>query len=66
MSRELSELKSNLRLAAASLANDGIDTHEISCPEPTFTSAEAAVQAILECLKNEGFLMAVLHIRECR
>eukprot|EP00066_Takifugu_rubripes_P017617 XP_011606883.1 PREDICTED: LOW QUALITY PROTEIN: protein furry homolog [Takifugu rubripes] len=66
MSRELSELKSNLRLAAASLANNDIDTHESSCPEPTFTSAEAAVQAILECLKNDGLLMAVHYIRECR
>lgn len=65
MSRELSELKSNLRLASASLADD-IGTHESSCPGATLISAEAAVQAILECLKNSEFLMAVRYIRECR
>lgn len=65
MSRELSELKSNLRLAAASLADD-IGTHESSFPGPTLISAEAAVQAILECLKNSEFLTAVRYIRECR
>lgn len=65
MSRELSELKSNLRLAAESLADD-IGTRGSSCPGPTLTSAEAAVQAILECLNNNEFLMAVRYIGECR
>uniref|UniRef100_A0A8C4HHX3 Furry homolog a (Drosophila) n=1 Tax=Dicentrarchus labrax TaxID=13489 RepID=A0A8C4HHX3_DICLA len=57
MSRELNELKSNLRLAAASVTNDEIAGRQISCSEPTFNSSEAAVQAILECLKNNGFPM---------
>lgn len=65
MSRELSELKSSLRLAAVSLADD-IGTHESSCPGPNLISAEAAVQAILEYLKNNEFLLAVRCIRECR
>lgn len=65
MSRELSELKSNLRLAAASLADD-TGMHDGSCHGPTLISAEAAVQAILECLKNNEFLMAVCYIRKCR
>lgn len=66
MSRELNELKSNLRVAAASVTNDEIAAHESSCSEPTFSSSEVAVQAILECLKNDGFLMAIRYIRECR
>uniref|UniRef100_A0A8C4HGF7 Furry homolog a (Drosophila) n=1 Tax=Dicentrarchus labrax TaxID=13489 RepID=A0A8C4HGF7_DICLA len=66
MSRELNELKSNLRLAAASVTNDEIAGRQISCSEPTFNSSEAAVQAILECLKNNGFPMAIRYIRECR
>lgn len=65
MSRELSELKSNLRLAAASLADD-IGMHEGSCPGPTLISAEAGVQAILESMKNSELLMAVRYIRKCR
>ena len=66
MSRQLNELKSNLRIAAASLTNDEIASHESSCSEPTFSSSEAAVQAILESLKSNGFLMAIRYIRECR
>uniref|UniRef100_A0A3Q4BKZ5 Uncharacterized protein n=1 Tax=Mola mola TaxID=94237 RepID=A0A3Q4BKZ5_MOLML len=66
MSRQLNELKSNLRVAAASLTNDEIASHESSCSEPTFSSSEAAVQAILESLKSNGFLMAIRYIRECR
>uniref|UniRef100_A0A671Y3R8 FRY microtubule binding protein n=1 Tax=Sparus aurata TaxID=8175 RepID=A0A671Y3R8_SPAAU len=66
MSRELNELKSNLRVAAASVTNDEIAARESSCSEPTFSSSEVAVQAILECLKNNEFLTAVRYIRECR
>ncbi|XP_040902564.1 protein furry homolog isoform X3 [Toxotes jaculatrix] len=66
MSRELNELKSNLRVAAASVTNDEIAAHETSCSEPTFSSSEAAVQAILECLKNREFPTAIRYIRECR
>lgn len=66
MSRELNELKSSLRVAAASVSNDEIAARESSCSEPTFSSSEAAVQAILECLKNNEFLTAIRYIRECR
>ncbi|XP_075892588.1 protein furry homolog isoform X2 [Nelusetta ayraudi] len=66
MSKELNELKTNLRSAAASLTDDKSAVQESSCSEPTFSSSEAAVQAILECLKNNGYLMAIRYIRECR
>lgn len=66
MSKELNELKTNLRSAAASLTDDKSAAQESSCSEPTFSSSEAAVQAILECLKNNGYLMAIRYIRECR
>uniref|UniRef100_A0AAX7SII5 Furry homolog a (Drosophila) n=1 Tax=Astatotilapia calliptera TaxID=8154 RepID=A0AAX7SII5_ASTCA len=66
MSQELNELKSNLRLAAASVANDEIAACESSCSEPVFSSSEAAVQAILEGLKNNDFPTAVHYIRVCR
>ncbi|XP_041797379.1 protein furry homolog isoform X2 [Chelmon rostratus] len=66
MSREINELKSNLRVAAASVTHDEITVRERSCPEPTFSSSEAAVQAILECLRNNEFPVAVRYIRECR
>ncbi|XP_050934918.1 protein furry homolog isoform X1 [Lates calcarifer] len=66
MSRELNELKSNLRVAAASVTNDKIAACESSCSEPTFCSSEAAVQAILEALKNNAFPTAIRYIRECR
>ncbi|TNN86582.1 Protein furry [Liparis tanakae] len=66
ISRELNELKCNLRVAAASVTNDEIAVSESSCSEPTFSSSEAAVQAILECLKNNLFPTAIRYIRECR
>ncbi|KAM3615784.1 uncharacterized protein V6R79_007759 [Siganus canaliculatus] len=66
MSRELNEIKSNLKVAAASVTNDEVATQGITCSEPTFSSSEAAVQAILECLKNKEFLTAIRYIRECR
>lgn len=66
MSKELNELKADLRSAAAPLADDRSAVQESSCPEPTFGSSEAAVQAILECLKSNGYLMAIRYIRECR
>ncbi|XP_068601710.1 protein furry homolog [Brachionichthys hirsutus] len=65
MSQELNELKNNLRLAAASVTNAETAPCENSC-DPTFSSSEAAVQAILECLKNNEPLTAVRYIRECR
>ncbi|XP_036381260.1 protein furry homolog isoform X2 [Megalops cyprinoides] len=65
MSRELSDLKSSLKLAAASVASD-LAAREGPATEATFSSSEAAVQAILECLKNSEFTTAIRHIRECR
>ncbi|XP_019713118.1 protein furry homolog isoform X2 [Hippocampus comes] len=60
MSRELSDLRSQLR--AASLEDD-----KRAPGEPcAFSSSEAAVQAILEVLKSGGFTSAIRYIRECR
>uniref|UniRef100_A0A4W6DYN4 FRY microtubule binding protein n=1 Tax=Lates calcarifer TaxID=8187 RepID=A0A4W6DYN4_LATCA len=50
----------------ASVTNDKIAACESSCSEPTFCSSEAAVQAILEALKNNAFPTAIRYIRECR
>ncbi|XP_032401098.1 protein furry homolog isoform X4 [Xiphophorus hellerii] len=66
MSRELNELKSNLKTAAASVSNEKISTFDTSCSETILSSSEAAVQAILEGLKNNEFSKAILYIRECR
>ncbi|KAM9318138.1 protein furry homolog isoform 2-T2 [Pholidichthys leucotaenia] len=66
MSKELNELKSNLRVAAASVSDDGLPAFESSCSEPNFSSSEAAVQAILEGLKNGDFQTAIRNICECR
>lgn len=66
MSIELNELKSNLRVAAASVTNDEIAARESACSEPTFSSSEAAVQAVLEGLKNNEFSVAIRYIRVCR
>nr|XP_019944024.1 PREDICTED: protein furry homolog isoform X6 [Paralichthys olivaceus] len=66
MSGELNELKSNLRVAAASVSSDEAAARESCCSEPTFSSSEAAVQAILECLKNNELQAAIRYIRECR
>ncbi|XP_066555822.1 protein furry homolog isoform X3 [Amia ocellicauda] len=65
MSRELSDLKSSLKAAAVSVASD-LAAQESPCSEPTFGSSEAAVQAVLECLKNNEFTTAIRYIRECR
>lgn len=50
MSRELSDLKKNLKEATAAIAADPLTSARGS--EPTFTSTEAAIQSMLECLKN--------------
>uniref|UniRef100_A0A3Q3E5T6 Furry homolog a (Drosophila) n=1 Tax=Labrus bergylta TaxID=56723 RepID=A0A3Q3E5T6_9LABR len=65
MSRELNELKSSLRGAAASVTDEEIAACE-SCSEPTFSTSETAVQAILESLRNNEFQTAIRNIRECR
>ncbi|XP_077396722.1 protein furry homolog isoform X3 [Festucalex cinctus] len=60
MSRELSDLRSHLRAAL-------VEDDKIGRAEPSaFSSSEAAVQAILEVLKGNGFISAIRYIRECR
>ncbi|XP_041849768.1 protein furry homolog isoform X2 [Melanotaenia boesemani] len=66
MSRELNELRSNLRVAAASVANEEVAACQSSSSEPIFSSSEAAVQAILDGLKNNEFPTAICYIRQCR
>ncbi|KAJ8412470.1 hypothetical protein AAFF_G00128060 [Aldrovandia affinis] len=61
MSRELNDLKTSLRLAAAA-ASGG----EGPATEPAFATSEAAVQAVLESLKKSEFTTAIRHIQECR
>ncbi|KAI1893589.1 hypothetical protein AGOR_G00125280 [Albula goreensis] len=65
MSRELSDLKTSLKAAEISVASE-LATQESPASEPTFSSSEAAVQAILEALKNNEFTTAIRYIRECR
>ncbi|XP_009990622.1 PREDICTED: protein furry homolog [Tauraco erythrolophus] len=62
MSRELSELKKNLKDATAAIAAEPLTVES----EPTFNSTEAAIQSMLECLKNNELVKAVRQIRECR
>lgn len=66
MSRELSELRSNLRAAAASVANDPAAEQKDPTTESPYSSSEAAVQAILESLKTNEFSRAIRYIQECR
>ncbi|CAB1333277.1 unnamed protein product, partial [Coregonus sp. 'balchen'] len=71
MSRELSDLKTSLRAAEAAVASDLEHTQlahtqtQASAALPSFTSSEAAVQAILECLNNQEFSKAIRYIHEC-
>uniref|UniRef100_A0A674IXH6 FRY microtubule binding protein n=1 Tax=Terrapene triunguis TaxID=2587831 RepID=A0A674IXH6_9SAUR len=65
MSRELSELKKNLKDATAAIAADPLNM-EAALSEPTFSSTEAAIQSMLECLKSNELGKALLQIRECR
>ncbi|RXN34748.1 furry -like protein [Labeo rohita] len=65
MSRELSDLKNCLRLAEASLGGD-LEDRQRHGSQPIFPSSEAAVQAILECLNNNEFSMAIRYTQECR
>ncbi|XP_054649136.1 protein furry homolog isoform X4 [Dunckerocampus dactyliophorus] len=62
-SRELTELRSHLR---AALVADGDKAAHHSSEPCTFSSSEAAVQAILEALKSGTFATAIHYIRECR
>ncbi|XP_066506353.1 protein furry homolog isoform X3 [Hoplias malabaricus] len=65
MSRELGELKVNLQLAAS---GEAIDQNPQQRPgnQPSFSTSEAAVQAILECLKSGQYATAIRHIQQCR
>ncbi|XP_022537188.1 protein furry homolog isoform X1 [Astyanax mexicanus] len=65
MSRELGELRSSLQLAATGTAGDE-DQQQLPGHQLSFATSEAAVQAILECLRNSQFSAAVRHIRQCR
>lgn len=65
MSRELSELKKNLKEASAAIALDP-SIIESDTSEPMFTSTEIAIQFMLECLKNNELGKALHQIRECR
>uniref|UniRef100_A0A8D3CB64 FRY microtubule binding protein n=1 Tax=Scophthalmus maximus TaxID=52904 RepID=A0A8D3CB64_SCOMX len=58
MSRELTDLKTSLQAAEAAVV--------AAVVVPDFRTSEAAVQAILECLKNHEFTKAVRYIQECR
>ncbi|PNI60440.1 FRY isoform 6 [Pan troglodytes] len=65
MSRELSDLKKHLKEASAVIAADPLYS-DGAWSEPTFTSTEAAIQSMLECLKNNELGKALRQIRECR
>uniref|UniRef100_A0A8B9H4S4 Furry homolog b (Drosophila) n=1 Tax=Astyanax mexicanus TaxID=7994 RepID=A0A8B9H4S4_ASTMX len=65
MSRELGELRSSLQLAATGTAGDE-DQQQLPGHQLSFATSEAAVQAILECLRNSQFSAAIRHIRQCR
>uniref|UniRef100_A0A2I3GMH5 FRY microtubule binding protein n=4 Tax=Nomascus leucogenys TaxID=61853 RepID=A0A2I3GMH5_NOMLE len=65
MSRELSDLKKHLKEASAVIAADPLYS-DGAWAEPTFTSTEAAIQSMLECLKNNELGKALRQIRECR
>nr|XP_034971650.1 protein furry homolog isoform X5 [Zootoca vivipara] len=65
MSRELSELKKNLKEASAAIAMEPLIV-ECGTSEPMFTSTEVAIQSMLECLKNNELGKALHQIRECR
>lgn len=76
MSRELTDLKTSLQAAEAAVASDlehkhlaHTHTHATQVAAmvvPSFPTSEAAVKAILECLKNHEFTKAVRYIQECR
>lgn len=80
MSRELSDLKSSLQAAEVAVASDLEHQHRAhrahahahahaqvaAVVVPSFPSSEAAVKAVLECLKNREFVKAVRYIQESR
>uniref|UniRef100_A0A8C1J9U6 Furry homolog a (Drosophila) n=1 Tax=Cyprinus carpio TaxID=7962 RepID=A0A8C1J9U6_CYPCA len=66
MSRELSELRSNLQAAAASVDDETAAERIDPTAESPYSSSESAVQAILESLKTNEFSKAIRYIQECR
>ncbi|KAJ8275552.1 hypothetical protein COCON_G00073040 [Conger conger] len=67
MSRELNELKSSLRMAAVGVVGGSLTPRSYPrAATPSFSSSEAAVQAVLESLRKSEFATAIRHIRECR
>lgn len=70
MSLELSELRTSLQVAETAIASDlermPHDVQVAAMVVPSFSSSEAAVQSILECLKSHELTKAVRHIQEFR
>ncbi|OBS81835.1 hypothetical protein A6R68_24175 [Neotoma lepida] len=65
MSRELSDLKRSLKEATVAMAMDRLYI-EGAWSELTFTSTEAAIQSMLEYLKNNELGRVLGQIKECR
>ncbi|TNM84780.1 hypothetical protein fugu_008958 [Takifugu bimaculatus] len=70
MSLELSELRSSLQVAETAIASDleRVPRHAQAAATvvPSFSSSEAAVQSILECLRSHELTKAVRYIQEFR
>lgn len=70
MSLELSELRTSLQAAETAIASDlermPAGAQGAATAVPSFPSSEAAVQAILECLRSHEPPRAVRYIQECR
>lgn len=70
MSLELSELKTSLQVAETVVATDlehmSRNTQVAAMVVPSFSTSEAAVQSILECLKGHELTKAVRYIQEFR
>ncbi|XP_067889617.1 protein furry homolog isoform X3 [Heterodontus francisci] len=65
MSKELNDLRDNLKEASALIAVEPLKD-EFSLHGLTITSSETAVQTMLECLKNRDLITALRQIRDCR
>ncbi|GCB60255.1 hypothetical protein scyTo_0009146 [Scyliorhinus torazame] len=65
MSKELNDLRDNLKEASALIAVEPLKD-EFSSHGLTVTSSEIAVQTMLECLKNRDLITALRQIRDCR
>lgn len=70
MSLELSELRTSLQVAETAIASDlermPHDAQVAATVVPNFSSSEAAVQSVLECLKSHELTKAVRYIQEFR